>query len=342
MTGGICFRSFFYHIKPNPFEEMFYQILVQAKNMKYLLLVCLITLLTWSCKKEYTKMPYNDIEKFTITDNTGAVLKAAIQDNKIIIYYPPFQTVPDSIKPQITVSTGATVSPASGARQLFRSGLKYTVTAEDGSTKTYELQSAINQPPITFITGNTTLGALLGLSGEYFIPDTTNTKIYLIGSDKKETRIPGKLLTKLTASSISASLPASLGVDTGQYNVKLVSGQRTAVQGPITLAPAFQKFSFPNITTIKRGEEYSVTDTSGYAMIIKRYGPNINRGLKLYINNNTYVPVTLTKLTGDVCSFRIPADCPLGFFQVVYSTNENGSNQIIFSLGSAKRVTVTQ
>jgi hypothetical protein len=321
---------------------MLYQTPVQARNTKYLFVSCIIAFVAYSCKKEYTKFPYNDIEKFTITDNTGAELKAAIQDNKIIIYYPPFQTVPDSIKPQITVSTGASVSPLSGAKQPFKAGLKYTVTAEDGSTKTYELQAAINQPPITFTTGNTTLGSTLSLRGEYFIPDTTNTKIYLIATNKKETQIPGKLLSKVTASVLTFSLPASLGIDTGQYMVKLISGKRTATQGPIVLTEAFQKFSYPNITSIKRGDEYSVTDTSGYAMIVRRYGPNINRGLKLYINNTTYVPVTLTKLTGDVCTFRIPADCPLGFFQAVYSTNENGSNQLIFSLGAAKRVTVTQ
>ena len=42
------------------------------------------------------------------------------------------------LTPQITlVDSKATVSPASGVQQDFESPITYTVTAEDGSTKTY-------------------------------------------------------------------------------------------------------------------------------------------------------------------------------------------------------------
>lgn len=321
---------------------MFYHTLLSAGNRKYLFLACLIAILAYSCKKEYTKYPYNDIEKFVITDNNGAELKAAIQDNKIIIYFPPFQTLPDSIKPRITVSDRAVISPASGTKLPFKPGLIYTVTAQDGSTKSYELQSAINQPPISFVTSDTRLGTTLLLNGEYFVPDTIHTKLYLIGKDKKEIKVPGNVFTTLTASAIVANLSAKLGVDTGKYSVKLVSGQRTAIQGPISIAEAVQKFSYPAITTIRRGEEYSVKDTSGYAMIIKKFGASINRGVLLNVNNNTRVPVVVTKLTGDEFAFRIPADCPLGFFQIVYMTNENGTVANLLSIAAAKRVTITQ
>jgi len=319
---------------------MLHQILLKAGKYKYFFITCLLSLAVYSCKKEYAEFPYNDLEKFVITDNNGAELKAAIQDDKIIIYYPPLQTIPDSIKPLITVSDRATVSPASGTKIPFQEGTTFTVTAQDGSTKKYTLQAALNQPPLAFTTGSTLLGTWVTLSGEYFITDTSQTKVSLIGMDKKEHKIPGSLFTTFTAAQITANLPAKLGIDTGTYTVKLVSGKRTAEQGPIVIGPAAVKYSYPNISTIKRGEEYTVTDTSGYAMMIKRNGENINRGISLYVNNSQVVPVQVTLLTATQLTFKIPADCPLGYFYIAYYKNTTGTNSTFFSLTSAKRVTI--
>lgn len=49
----------------------------------------------------------------------------------------PFETVLTALKPIVSISTGATVSPASGAAADFVDGVAktYTVTAEDGSTQ---------------------------------------------------------------------------------------------------------------------------------------------------------------------------------------------------------------
>lgn len=44
-----------------------------------------------------------------------------------------------SLTPTITISDGATVSPASGVAQDFTSPVTYTVTAEDGSSVTYQV-----------------------------------------------------------------------------------------------------------------------------------------------------------------------------------------------------------
>jgi len=51
----------------------------------------------------------------------------------------PSGTSVTSIAPTITVSTGATVSPTSGAAKNFTSPVTYTVTAANGSTQTYKV-----------------------------------------------------------------------------------------------------------------------------------------------------------------------------------------------------------
>ena len=52
--------------------------------------------------------------------------------------------------PTIEVSAGATVSPASGEEQDFSSAVTYTVTAEDGTVKTYTVSVAAKQNIMAF------------------------------------------------------------------------------------------------------------------------------------------------------------------------------------------------
>jgi len=60
-----------------------------------------------------------------------------------------------SLSPIITVSDGATINPASGVAQDFSTGsITYTVTAEDGTTQTYEVSIVSNN--IEYFTYNDT------------------------------------------------------------------------------------------------------------------------------------------------------------------------------------------
>lgn len=52
--------------------------------------------------------------------------------------------------PTIEVSAGATVSPASGEEQDFSSAVTYTVTAEDGTVKTYTVSVAAKQSVLAY------------------------------------------------------------------------------------------------------------------------------------------------------------------------------------------------
>ena len=98
------------------------------------------------------------ITGFTIADQIGET--EFDQTDHTIKVTMPAGTAVTNLKPTITVSTGAAVSPESEVAQDFSSPVTYTVTAEDGSTQDYtvtvEAESQINLISEVDVTGITT------------------------------------------------------------------------------------------------------------------------------------------------------------------------------------------
>ncbi|QBQ40765.1 hypothetical protein E2P86_06205 [Sphingobacterium psychroaquaticum] len=187
-----------------------------------------------SCKKEQPDLPYNDIETFTIEDANGKPLQGVIKGEDIIIYWTPLMEDPESITPTIQVSENASISPASGTAVAYSEETKYTVTAQDGSKKTYTLRPQTGQP-VPYITSNATafnFNTVLAIGGDFFIPNTDKTKVYLV-QNNKETALTD--IRSLTNSSIQVFVPLTLDIDTGKYHVKVVTGKRVVTNGPYTL-----------------------------------------------------------------------------------------------------------
>jgi hypothetical protein len=92
-----------------------------------------------SCKDddEATKSAACDIVSFEVD-----AVAWTISGTNITHTYPP-ETSEDVLTPTITLSPGATISPASGVAQNFfaESGVKYTVTAENGTKKEYTVKA---------------------------------------------------------------------------------------------------------------------------------------------------------------------------------------------------------
>ena len=194
----------------------------------------IVGILLSACKKEYVDSPYNAIERFTVKDSNGTTYRAVIKDDTLMVYWAQFATLPDSITPEIIVSENAKITPASGEKVSFREGVKYTVVAQNGSSKEYILKPLNNQPPpvLTIYTTTVVRGDYLVLGDEYFIPDTTQTKLYLVNAGQ-EIQIPGASFLIFSSAQIIANVPNDIA--TGTYNVKLVTGKRTAVKGPIEI-----------------------------------------------------------------------------------------------------------
>lgn len=122
--------------------------------------LALFTLGICSCTKTDT-IPVppeanNRILGFRIVNVTGDPIYGAVNDaDSSIKVYLPYDKQLVVIEPEITVSAGATVTPASGTTvedllDYFWKGrdLRYVVKAKDGKTKTYTLHISVQQPEL--------------------------------------------------------------------------------------------------------------------------------------------------------------------------------------------------
>jgi hypothetical protein len=281
-----------------------------------------------SCKKEYPAFPYHQIERFTVKDSAGNNLQASVINNEIIVYWPPFQSRPDSITPTIQLSERAVVSPASGIKVAFATSTVYTVKAEDGSTQVYRLKPAINQPPLTNMRITTTsfrINATLAVFGEFIVADTAVTRLYLVNKNNTEIPVPVSQVTKIHTAGIYFTVPFSNAIDTGTYQLKIVNNNRTATVGPFQLlmpSMATADFTFPpNSGTVKRGNALTIQVTGGsqkyyggkfsYAIFRAATGANIN--------------INVSTQSSSEISFAIPADFPAGALQQIIVVGSDNS-----------------
>lgn len=99
--------------------------------------------LCYGCIKSAPLSPEADIETFSIDSNYLDVNKISIdQINRTILLYVKGDSLNSPIKPVITVTKGATVTPGSGEAVVFNKPVEYTVTSEDGKNyKTYTVKA---------------------------------------------------------------------------------------------------------------------------------------------------------------------------------------------------------
>jgi hypothetical protein len=122
-----------------------------------------------SCKKDEIKSSECEIVSFTVDGVEWNIY------NKEITYAYPAETEEISMRPTITLSPGATVSPESGvARNFFTNeGITYTVTAEDGVTKKIYTVKATIKAVDSGVTGKCTW-TITGSPGNYTITISGN------------------------------------------------------------------------------------------------------------------------------------------------------------------------
>ncbi|MCX7861837.1 MAG: DUF5018 domain-containing protein [Bacteroidales bacterium] len=89
-----------------------------------------------------------EITSFTIPGQISSTINST---NATVSVVMPIGTDPSNLTPTITVSAGASISPASGVPQNFSSPVQYTVTAQNGTTtKVWTVTVTVLQP--TYIT----------------------------------------------------------------------------------------------------------------------------------------------------------------------------------------------
>lgn len=306
-------------------------------TVRCVVIFSLLAVIFTGCRKEYTDYPYTDLTQFSVKDTAGAILKAVIKDQDVIIYWPPFQNIPDSVSPVISVAERASILPASGKKIPFKDGFEYKVTAQNGAVKTYKLKPAINQPDLGLITPTTSIiGASIAFSGNYFVPDINKTKISLISNTGVETVLQN--IYSITQLIIWISPPE---IPEGKYQIKLINGNYTVLPKDslaitYTTSPLFTTTPVRYPVAVKRNQEY----------IYKISGTPVSKLTKLrfrLLADNTLHEVTIgSKNADNTVTIKIPANMPTGTYSAVEFSSSLFATPFIRNLAATARIVVSE
>lgn len=297
-----------------------------TKNFFNVLIIATLFIFS-ACKKEYADYSYSNILSFSIKNTDGTSSKAAITAHEITLYWPPFQTVPDSITPNIQLAERATISPASGTKVAFKETTKFTVTAQNGSKTVYTLNPSINQP-IPYITEISKFfsydfngtkvffpNAELQISGDYFVADSLLTNVYLTVEGSKDINVP---YYYVSTSGIGAGEVSEM-IKTGvPFKVKVVTGSRTILSGACVLGEYLPSIS---VNTIY-GKSYKPGDT----FTVEGINVETISALTIGINTTSAAQnlIVQSKVNG-VVTIKIPETIPPGVYTTFNYTYDSGT-----------------
>ena len=258
----------------------------------------------------------NQIITFEVGEfSADTVLKAAIKEDSLIVYWPTYKPVPANISPTIIIPENASIEPPSGESVPFETGTTYKVTAEDESERQYILKVVLYQPEpwyglnivqsndLRFIEIFDRQENILLLLGDFFIPDTTQTKMYITNlENQKETQLE---ITKIRIDEIRVKIPSD--IEKGYYSTTLVSGIHSIKDDSVWIKygqPAF----FVDQVTVEQGatfqmEGLGIRDIEKMQMFIYNLETAILEPAPAF----EIVDYTLTSIT-----LRVPDDFPVG------------------------------
>jgi Domain of unknown function (DUF5018) len=124
-------------------------------SIKLSIILCLFAI-AWACKKTeeivkpitpttptvVVKSSANDILTFTFNASSPKVNSKIDLINKEITSLLPMETDFKKLTPTITISEKASISPATDIAQDFSKDITYTVTAEDGTAKSFSVKAS--------------------------------------------------------------------------------------------------------------------------------------------------------------------------------------------------------
>ncbi|MFT3824980.1 MAG: hypothetical protein QM731_13740 [Chitinophagaceae bacterium] len=315
----------------------------QSKQQQYswtiLVAALFITSVTSSCKKEYidkyniipgdtvTVSGYTYISSFTVHEfSADTALKATIKSDSIIVYWPSYKKMPDTIKPEILLPEKTAIAPASGTGVPFVTGTKFTVTAQSGSKKIYTLAVDFRQPKPSFTiysSNQLLIGSKCTLPGDWWLTDTAKTRIYLVSADTKQEYLME--LVELSGAGASFYVPANVPT-TGKYDIKVINGIYTIYNDDaasrnnmiVTYPTAIgvETFGFPY--TLSAGDTFIIrgrllAETTAFYMRLS--------------TDNSWQQLTLTSAAVDRLILKVPAGTPIGAYNRIRLVLPSGNRE---------------
>lgn len=249
---------------------------MKPKHILYLFYSCcipaLFTVLS-SCTKtsyDYEKMPYKSIESFTVKGYTNDSVNAVIREGQIIIYWTGEAAAPATIRPVITVSAGAAITPASGVEVAFSDTTTYTVKAENGTVQVYHLKPVLNVPiPRVYSISPNSIHLItdpdVTITGEYFLSrDTADVRVYAQRiSDGFEFDLDIDYAT-ISNTSLTARIPLTNKlVDTGLHKIWVKIGDRTSESQQVQLRmPLLWRSGVTSLSFAEAGQPVAPGDSA--------------------------------------------------------------------------------
>ncbi len=207
---------------------------------KILFLLTAISFILYACKETITVAPKSadkQILTFKINNVTEESNTVDQTSRNIRIVVAP-KTDRKALIPSITVSAKATISPATGIAQDFTNPVKYTVTAEDGTSQIYTVVVDVKMSSEKAITEFKFSGlnpevkaTITGLNIEATVPSTTDLK----------TLVPTIILSAGATVSPESGKAQDFTTSPVKYTVTAEDGTKQDYLVKITIAKSTEK-----------------------------------------------------------------------------------------------------
>lgn len=284
----------------------------------YLLLTGLV--FVTSCKKEYetAPTPYNELISFKVPYLDGKdTLIGVIEGDNIAIWWPTGAEypIPSSVKPVIDISRNAQVSPASEEAVELTDGMTYTVTAQDGSIRTYTINLTAELPPPPSFTQENAQQLAVGEGVNFYFDNLAgDDNIYLQDDNNNEYEISIDINSR--SSIYVLDQPDGSGIPAGEYYVRVKNKYHTVRSESkyITVkdeALPYIVFNHTDTLRVKRGDILSLPLRHPSSSLMM-YGVSIPYRINGRDGYSFYCPYVGTNDTQTEIRVQIPTTAPIG------------------------------
>lgn len=271
-------------------------------TLSYLFVVT--TLFLGACRPEDTLPDDKKILTFQFSSLPQAQVR--IDDAKQLIEVSvPYNTLINALTPQLSISEGAQVVPASGQVQNFNKAVYYTITAANGTKIIYTVlvkAQAQPQPQIVGFSADTVeAGHALKLTGKYFGDFPLDITVKLLNAKNEGFSVPFDFKD---STAIQLNIPVELSPE--QYRVQLSVKNESVVSTRVV----YVSYPSPQITALPKR---NLLQGDTLWIIGKHLSSKYDFGLLLHANGQQLILPVVAQTPSEL-GFKTTTSLPIGTF----------------------------